>query len=100
MQDYSFSDFLTKFDALCSDVNDIKKRLGIKKYSGECQVTPTELAARMGIARSTLYSQPWRMPNFGEGKRVWTEDEIDNWLKTPIAEHKRDYFSRGLRREA
>ena len=100
MQDYSFGDFLTKFDALCADVNDIKKRLGINKCQNVDQVTPTELAARMGIARSTLYSQPWRMPNFGEGKRLWTEEEIDNWLKTPIIEHKREFFSRGLRREA
>jgi hypothetical protein len=50
----------------------------------------------LGIAKSTVYSQPWLMPNHGpkfkDGPAVWTNAEWKAWNERPVDERKAEYY--------
>lgn len=100
MKDYSIAQLYSSVSLILAKVSNIEQVLDIRgmKFEDKEVFTPTQLARLLGKARSTLYAQPWLMPNFGDGKRSWTYKEIQDWFAIPEEKRKADYTARGLRR--
>ena len=54
------------------------------------------IGLHLGLAKSTIYSQPWLMPNHGpkfkDGPAVWTNAEWEAWNERPVSERKAEYY--------
>lgn len=55
-----------------------------------------EIAERRGVAVSTLYDAPWRLPNFGQPDfnstpRRWKLSTVDAWEAIPEATRRREW---------
>lgn len=96
--DHSFEDYFSRFDAMARRVDAIYWAMGFTGDAGDDEpvVNIKVLANMLHRSRSTIYAQPWLMPNNGEGERRWTIRQVQEWLAIPEARRKEDYLSRGL----
>lgn len=96
--EHSFEDYFSRFDAMARKVDAIYFALGFTESveDEEPVVNIKVLANMLHRSRSTIYAQPWLMPNNGEGEKRWTMRQVQDWMAIPEAKRKADYLSRGL----
>lgn len=89
---------MQKYDALVARAE--KAETQVKVYEAQDRsmdrVDVAIIGLYLGLAKSTIYSQPWLMPNHGpkfkDGPAVWTNAEWNAWNERPVEERKAEYY--------
>lgn len=97
-EDLRVSMDIKKYDSLMERLN--KAEAQVKVYEAQDRsmdrVDVGIIGLYLGLAKSTIYSQPWLMPNHGpsitKGPAVWTNAEWEAWNERPVSERKAEYY--------
>jgi len=65
---------------------------------GEPVLTIADIAKREGVSNSTIYREPWRLPNYGQsdfstGRRRWKLRTYVQWIEKDDQTRERDWYN-------
>ena len=83
----------SKIDAQAAEIISLRSALPIKET-----MTITDIARKLGVAQSSLYSKCWNLPNFGKpdignNPRRWKRSTFESWYSVPEIERRKRWES-------